>query len=262
DISCAADLVEEVARIVGYDEVPATRLAFSLPPQEPSPMLDFKKRLRNILVNCGFQEVLTYSLVSMEKLRKLSPHLQLSASPLKIVNPMTHEQEYLRTTLRANVLATIANNQKREENGMRVFEIGRVFLPRGKDLPREKEMLCAALSGSRSRLSWHGDKQLLDFFDAKGAAENLMSQLGSEVDFEAKDNDGFVQGRAVDILVAGERIGTLGEVHPKVAHAFDLSGTVSVVEIDLEELLGKATGVKRYQPIPRFPSVTRDIALL
>ncbi len=262
DISCAADLVEEVARVVGYDEVPATRLAFSLPAQEPSPMLDFKKRLRNILVNCGFQEVLTYSLVSMEKLRKLSPHLQLSASPLKIVNPMTHEQEYLRTTLRANVLATLANNQKREENGMRVFEIGRVFLPRGKDLPREKEMLCAALSGSRSRLSWHGDKQLLDFFDAKGAVENLMSQLEREVDFEAKDNDGFVQGRAVDILVAEEKTGTMGEVHPKVAQAFDLSGSVSVIEIDLEELLGKATGVKRYQPIPRFPSVTRDIALL
>ena len=262
DISCAADLVEEVTRVVGYDEVPATRLAFSLPAQEPSPMLDFKKRLRNILVSCGFQEVLTYSLVSMEKLRKLSPHLQLSASPLKIVNPMTHEQEYLRTTLRANVLATLANNQKREENGMRVFEIGRVFLPRGKDLPREKEMLCAALSGSRSRLSWHGDKQLLDFFDAKGAVENLMSQLEREVDFEAKDNDGFVQGRAVDILVAEEKIGTMGEVHPKVAQAFDLSGSVSVVEIDLEELLGKATGVKRYQPIPRFPSVTRDIALL
>ncbi len=262
DISCAADLVEEVARIVGYDEVPATRLAFSLPAQEQSPMLDFKKRVRNILVSCGFQEVLTYSLVSMEKLRKLSPHLRLSTGPLKVVNPMTHEQEYLRTTLRANVLATLGNNQKREENGLRVFEIGRIFLPRGKDLPREKEMLCAALTGTMSSLSWHGGKQLLDFFDAKGVVENLVSQLGREVDFEAKDNHGFIPGRAVDIIVAEERIGTIGEVHPKVAKAFDLSGTVSLIEIDLEELLGKAAEVKRYRPIPRFPSVTRDIALL
>ncbi len=262
DISCVADLIEEVARVVGYDKVPATRLAFSLPVQEPSPMLTLKREARNILVSSGFQEILTYSLVSLEKLRKLSPHLHLAAAPLKIANPMTREQEYLRTTLRANILATLANNQKREENGMRLFEIGRAFFPQGKELPRERELLCAALAGPRSSLSWHSDRQVLDFFDAKGAVENLMSQLGKEVDFEAKDNGGFAQGRAVDIVVAEEKIGAMGELHPKVAQAFDLAGTVSVFEIDLEALLGKTIGVKRYRPIPRFPSVTRDIALL
>ena len=262
DISCVADLVEEVARMVGYDELPSTKLAFSLPVEEPSPMLGFKKTLRNIMASSGFQEILTYSLVSLEKLRKLSPDLRLAATPLKVANPMTHEQEYLRTTLRANVLATLANNQKREENGMRLFEIGRAFFPQGRELPRERELLCAALSGPRSSLSWHSDRQVLDFFDAKGAVENLMSQLGREVDFEAKSNDAFARGRAVDIVLTEEKIGTMGELHPKVSQAFDLAGTVSLFEIDLEALLGKATGVKRYRPIPRFPSVTRDIALL
>jgi phenylalanyl-tRNA synthetase beta chain len=267
DIKCSADLVEEVVRIIGYEKIPITRLGSPLPPQEsklsPSAQQsNLKEKLRNILAGFGFQEILTYSLVSLEKLQKLSPKLELKISPLKVANPMTREQEYLRTSLRAGLLATLAHNQKFEQSGIRLFEIGKIFLPQGKDLPEEKEMFCAVLSGARAELSWQADKEMLDFFDAKGVVENILSQLEMEASFENNDDECLFPGRGASIIVEDDRMGILGELHPKVAQAFELSGITCLIEIDLEKLLTKIAGIKEYQAIPRFPSVTRDIALV
>jgi len=162
DIKCSADLVEEVVRIIGYEKIPITRLSSPLPSQKSklSPAIrqrDFKDKLRNILTGFGFQEILTYSLVSLKNLQNLSPNLKLKTMPLKVANPMTREQEYLRITLRAGLLSTLAHNQKFESAGIRLFEIGKVFLPQHppviaseakqsqveRELPKEKEMLCA-----------------------------------------------------------------------------------------------------------------------
>ncbi len=267
DVKCSADLVEEVVRVIGYEKIPITRLGSPLPQQKsrlsPSAQQsNLKEKLRNILTSFGFQEILTYSLVSLEKLQKLSPKLELKIPPLKVANPMTKEQEYLRTSLRTGLLATLAHNQKFEEAGIRLFEIGKVFLPQGKDLPEEREMLCAVLSGPRAELSWQADKEPLDFFDAKGVVENILSQLGLKASFENSDDEGLLPGIGANIIVGDDRIGILGELHPKVAKAFELSNTICLIEIDLEKLLTRITGIKEYQPIPRFPSVTRDIALV
>jgi phenylalanyl-tRNA synthetase beta chain len=281
DIKCPADIVEEVVRIIGYDKVPMTRLSSPLPPQKSklSPeaqQSDLKDKLRDIVTGFGFQEILTYSLVSLEKLQKLSPKLELKLPPLKVANPMTREQEYLRTSLRAGLLSTLAHNQKFEQGGIRLFEIGKVFLPQyhhviaseakqsqeEKELPQEKEMLCAVLSGARAELSWQADKEPLDFFDAKGIVENILNQLGLKASFENSDDECLFPGRGASIIVEDDRIGILGELHPKVAQAFELSGVACLIEIDLEKLLTKIAGIKEYQSIPRFPSVTRDIALV
>jgi len=267
DVKRSADLVEEVVRVIGYEKIPITRLGSPLPQQKsrltPSAQQsNLKEKLRNILTGFGFQEILTYSLVSLEKLQKLSPKLELKIPPLKVANPMTKEQEYLRTSLRTGLLATLAHNQKFEEAGIRLFEIGKVFLPQGKDLPEEREMLCAVLSGPRAELSWQADKEPLDFFDAKGVVENILSQLGLKASFENSDDEGLLPGIGANIIVGDDRIGILGELHPKVAQAFELSNTICLIEIDLEKLLTKITGIKEYQPIPRFPAVTRDIALV
>jgi phenylalanyl-tRNA synthetase beta chain len=267
DVKCSADLVEEVVRIIGYEKIPITRLSSPLPKQEsklsPSAQQsNLKEKLRNILTGFGFQEVLTYSLVSLEKLQKLSPKLELKIPPLKVANPMTREQEYLRTSLRAGLLATLSHNQKFEQAGIRLFEIGKVFLPRGKDLPEEKEMLCAVLSGPRAELSWQADKGPLDFFDTKGVVENLLNYLGLKASFDVSDDEILFPGRGADILVEDDKVGIVGEVHLKVAQAFELSNNICLTEIDLEKLLAKITGIKEYHPIPRFPSVTRDIALV
>ena len=285
DIRCAADLVEEVVRIIGYEKIPVARLGSPLPPQQSrlSPAArqsDLKERSRDILTGFGFQEILTYSLVSLEKLQKLSPKLELKIRPLKVANPMTREQEYLRTSLRAGVLATLAHNQKFEQAGIRLFEIGKVFLPRhhdviatlseakgkqsqeGMELPQEKDMLCALLSGARTELSWQADKGMLDFFDAKGVVESLLSQSGLKASFEDSDDEGLFPGRGANIIVGDDKIGVLGELHPEVAHAFELSNTVCLIEMDLEKLLARITGMREYRPMPRFPSVTRDIAIV
>jgi len=267
DIKCSADLVEEVVRIIGYEKIPITRLGSPLPQQKsklsPSAQQsNLKEKLRNILTGFGFQEILTYSLVSLEKLQKLSPKLELKIPPLKVANPMTREQEYLRTSLRSGLLATLSHNQKFEQAGIRLFEIGKAFLPQGKDLPEEREMLCAVLSGSRAELSWQADKEPLDFFDAKGMVENLLNQLGLKASFDIGDDEILFPGRGANIIVEDDKVGIVGDVHPRVAQTFELSNTICLIEIDLEKLLAKITGIKEYQPIPRFPSVTRDIALV
>jgi phenylalanyl-tRNA synthetase beta chain len=260
DINCAADLVEEVVRIIGYDKIPVTRLSSTLPAQEPSPRLKLRERIQEIMVGLGYQEVLTYSLTSLEKLQKLS--LGLGAELLKVANPMTREQEYLRPNLRAGLLTALANNQKVESGSIRLFEIGKVFLPRGDELPEEREMFCALLSGSKSSLSWRGEKGELDFFDGKGVAENLLRGLGLTAEFKPGSDQNLSPAESAEIISDGDRIGVLGVLHPKVTQAFELSGTVCLIEIDIEKLLSKPIGEKEYTPIYRFPAVSRDIALV
>jgi phenylalanyl-tRNA synthetase beta chain len=267
DIRCPADLVEEVARIVGYDKVPMTRLSSSLPAQKSklSPEArrsQLRDTLRNTLTGLGFQEILTYSLVSLEKLQKVWPQPELKIAPLQVTNPMTREQEYLRTNLRAGLLTALAHNRKFEQAGIRLFEIGKVFLPQGQDLPEERETLCALLSGTRTELSWQTDDQSLDFFDAKGVVESFLNQLGLKASFEHSDDEGLCPGRGADLIVEDDKVGTIGDVHPRVTQAFELSDTVSLMEIDLDKLLSKIAIARGYQTIPRFPSVSRDIALV
>jgi len=196
---------------------------------------------------------------------------------LKVANPMTKEQEYLRPNLRAGLLATLASNQKLEPGGIRLFEIGKVFLPqrpsviaseakqspRGEnELPWEKEMLCALLSGPKASLSWMGAKGEFDFFDAKGVTENLLRGLGLIAEFKPGSDQNLSPAESAEIISEGTRIGVLGILHPKMTQAFELDGAVCLIEIDLEKLLTKPIGEERYTPIYRFPAVSRDIALI
>ena len=177
DINQAVDLIEEVARIIGYDEIPSTLLGTTLPSQSPEPMVNLKQRIRHSLTGYGFQEIVTYSLTGLEMLKKLLPESSLEPNPIRMANPMTAEQEYLRPNLRANILTTLCSNRKHEDGGIRIFELGKVYLPRQKDLPDEAEMLCALLSGPRQGKSWHDGNSLVDFYDAKGAVEGLLYRL-------------------------------------------------------------------------------------
>jgi phenylalanyl-tRNA synthetase beta chain len=263
DVNCTADLVEEIARIIGYDKIPTTMLSSSLPRYTPAPMLRLRGKLRNIMVSCGFQEVLTYSLTSLEMLRMLSPELRLTGpNPMKVANPMSREQEYLRTSLRVGLLSVLARNERYEERGIRLFEIGKVFMPRKMDLPDEHEMLCAVLSGSQRRLSWRGEEEPIDFFVAKGVVETILSGLGVEARFEASQDESLFLGRTANVVVGSDKLGVVGELHPKVSKAFGLSETAYLIEIDLDKLPSIATGIKIFQAIPRYPSTSRDIALL
>jgi len=263
DIHQAVDLIEEVARIIGYDNIPATMLAQPVPRQSPAPILSLKQKVRYSLIGCGFQEVITYSLTSLELLNKLlsEPH-PLEPMPLRVANPMTVEQEYLRPNLRANLLAVLSANRRYEDSGIRLFELGKIYIPRQNDLPNEPEMLCGILSGFRSDKSWHGGDDLLDFYDAKGVVEGLLAQLDVEANFEGSEDESLHPVKQAAIVIAGNRLGVVGELHPKVLQAFEVPEAAYLFEINLTALLPFTLGHKMFQPISRFPTIVRDIAVV
>ncbi len=262
DIHLAVDLVEEVARIIGYDKIPSTLLSQPLPRQNPDPIISLKRKVRNILAGYGFQEIITYSLIGQKTLNKLLPEPRPFEPPVRVANPMTADQEYLRSNLRANLLVALASNRRHEDGGIRLFELGRVYLPRPNDLPAEPEVICGILNGPRQEKWWQGEGELLDVFDAKGIAEGLLNQLGVEATFEESSDEGLLPAKRAAIVTAGTEVGVVGEVHPVVSEAFEISGAVYVFEIDLTALLPFTTGHKIFQQIPRFPSVVRDVALI
>jgi len=182
--------------------------------------------------------------------------------PLRVANPMTADQEYLRTNLRANLLAIFSANRRHENGEIKLFELGKVYLPRPKELPDEPEMLCGILSGAKVKKSWHDESEEIDFFDAKGMVEGLLSQLGLDANFEKSGDASLHPNRQAAIVVANNRLGVLGELHPKVLQAFEILETAYLFEIDVSALLAFTTGHKKFQPIPRFPAVHRDIALV
>ena len=260
DVSGVADLVEEVARIIGYDNLPTTMLSTQLPRQQVDPILSLREKLRDLLAGCGFQEVISYSLTSKERLAKIPSVEHLT--PLRVANPMSPEQEYLCTSLWSNLLAILSSNQKYEESGIRLFEIGKVYLPREKDLPEERQVLVGVLSGSRTKSSWLGEKGWLDFFDAKGVVETLVERIGIEANFEVGEEKGLHPGRAAKIVVKGNVVGLLGELHPRVAEGFDLlPQPVALFELEIEKLLPYMSQGK-YRPLSRFPELVRDLAIV
>jgi phenylalanyl-tRNA synthetase beta chain len=262
DVRMADDLAEEIARIIGYDEIPTTLLSCEIPEQVPSPMQALKENIRDLLVGCGMQEVITYSLVSQATLDKVDPQKKLGPA-LRVANPMSSEQEYLRTSLRAGLLATFASNEKHEKDGIKLFEASRVYLPRANNLPEEREMLAGVLGGPYLDRSWLSGDNTLDFFDAKGILETLFNRLKVKASFEPAEDQILLAGKTAEIVVEGQRIGVVGEVHPTTAASFDISTQpIIIFEIDLAKLLPFAGAGYRYRLIPRFPGNSRDIALI
>ncbi len=263
DIHLAVDLIEELARITGYNKIPTTMLSQPIPRQNPEPIIRLKREVSQLLAGFGFQEIITYSLTSLEMLNRLSTEpYPVAPEPLRVTNPMTTEQEYLRTSLRANLLATLSANRRYEDGGIRLFETDKVYLPRMQGLPDEREMLCGLLSGSRVEKSWLGGDEFPDFFEAKGIIEGLLTKLDVKVSFEECSDHGLHPTKQAAIVVGGNILGVVGELHPEVLAKFDIAEAVFLFEIDLMALLPFITSHKMYQPIPRFPAVIRDIALV
>jgi len=266
DIQIPADLVEEVARLIGYDRIPTTTLAGPLPDHPPQPMRSLTERVRDLLVGCGLQEVISYSLVGRRLLSKIAPVAKDGApDPLRLANPMTPDHEMLRTSLLPSILECVAANLHLDEPGPRLFEIGRVYLPRKGDLPKEREMLVVAMTGSGSRREWSERTLELDFYDLKGVVEELLVRLNLEEPrfCRTAGQDLLHPGRALAVECNGLRLGVVGELHPTVARNFEFRVPVFLAEFDLELLLEAFQGdALRIAPPPRFPAVRRDLALV
>ena len=256
DIAIEDDLVEEVVRTIGYDQIPVTSLSGDIPHRESDPLRDMGQHIRDVLTNCEMQEVINYSLIGLSQIKDAGIEVPDSPRPLKVANPMRSDQEYLRLSLRPGLLANAALNEKHQDEGLRLFEIGRIFPPRDADLPDEKQVLAAIVTGGEGRTEE-------GFLKAKGILETLLDELGVEARFEVVTEPGLHPGRVASLNAQNDKLGVLGEVHPNVAEAFDLEApSVHIFELDLETLLRHLPATKRYRPVSRFPGVMRDIALV
>jgi len=259
DINLTVDLIEELARIVGYDFIPTTMLGGRLPGRHYDPVVSLRERLRDLIVGCGFQEVISYSLVNKERLSEVAP----VENAVRVANPLSVEQEHLRTSLRLGMLTHLRSNQKHEEDGIKLFEIGKVYFAQDKDLPEEREMLAGVLSGPRISLSWLGEKGLLDFFDVKGVVDILLQRIGIEADFKASEDVALHSGRAADVVIAGEVVGSIGELHPGLVERLELlAQPVVLIELDIGRLVSHVHEDSKFQPLSRFPHSARDIAVV
>ncbi len=263
DINIEEDLVEEVVRIIGYDSVPTAMLSTPIPYQSPNPLTVLTNGLKDALAGVGMQETISYPLISEDDLGRAG--LPDSENPpLRLANPMSSEQLYLRTSLRGSVLATLAANQGHGEGPFRLFEVGRAFIPRDGELPEERDTVCGVLAGRRWEASWLVDEGVLDFYDAKGAVEAALGQLGVGGVFEPADDPMFHPGRCAKVLAGGVELGLVGEVHPEALERYDLDPRpVAMFELGLQSLLRSLSGASRQvRSLARYPAATRDLALV
>lgn len=268
DVSRPEDLMEEVARLSGYHNIPTTFPVMPAEGRRAVHNLEIRKRLKRLMNGFGFTEVIAYSFMSelsgdRLRLKKQDPR----RSMVHILNPLTEDQAVMRTSLVPGILETMTYNTARQIKNLKIFEIGKIFLDaEQQDLPQEAEMLLALWTGARSETSWHNRDIPCDFYDIKGIAEGLMGALKLVgIRFRAMPDDSCEYtrpGHTAQILVSDLRVGLVGEIHPRVRDSFDLKQTAFIFELELEKIAGMITEDRHSKPLPRFPAINRDITII
>jgi phenylalanyl-tRNA synthetase beta chain len=263
DVELPDDVIEDVARIYGYENLPATMLRGSLPEAEARPVEDLREQLRDLAVDAGFQEIITYTLTDMARLhRVVEPGDPERGEPLSVVNPVASQHTYLRTSLRAGMLETYAANRRHSEQALRLFEAGFEYLPVEADLPHERAVLCGLIGGPRANRWGRPSTEGLDFFDAKGALDVMIESLGVQASFAPTTGYGLLSGHSAVVRAGKVDVGLLAQVHPNTASQFDIDEPVFLLELWLEPLVTALPERPAYTPPSRFPEVRQDVALL
>ena len=262
DITIEDDLVEEVARIVGYDSIPTEMLETAIPHHDGQELRAFRERVRDLLVRQGLQETISYSAVGLDMLRK-ARFADDDDGLLAVSNPMSREFKYMRPTLHASLMNTLSYNVARDARAVAIFEMGRIYLKQGEDLPQEPEIAAGLLHGQRTGEGWLSAPASYDFYDAKGIVESLLRRLGAEGEFHPDADDFLHPGKAASVSVNGAVVGSVGEVHPLAAEAFEVDGSVVFFEINVTRLFEAMPQARQsVQPLARFPASLRDISIL
>ncbi|MGQ0600253.1 MAG: phenylalanine--tRNA ligase subunit beta [Anaerolineales bacterium] len=262
-----ADLIEEIARIYGYARIPETQLADSLPPQRRNLSLELEELARDVLVNAGLQEVMTYSLTTPDRERRaFTPSTAPDDRPyVTLVNPITPERVAMRHSLLASVLEIAASNS-RQRDRLALFEIAPVYLVEEEEtLPNEPRRCAIVITGAREALSWKpSDRAPMDFFDLKGAVEALIAGLHiPNVTYTPGEHPTFMPGRTAKVLIARQPAGWLGELHPSVREQYDLPALpVLAADLDFEKLVAHVDELYTVMPVPEFPPVKEDLAVI
>ncbi len=267
DVEGPADLVEEIARVHGYGRIPLTLMSDTLPPQRTNRELVLEEQIRNILVGCGLQEMISYALTSPQREEALGLHEQGQDVPyVRLANPISSERTVMRRTLMAGALDTLQSNLRFRDRAF-LFEIGRVYLPQpNQRLPLEERRLVVLITGTRHEQGWMDkDEDGVVFYDLKGMIETLLQHLKLEttVEFRPQKARPFHPGRSAQLSVGGEELGSFGELHPLVRQAFDLPDQpMFLADLSLDKLQRLVPEAFYLQPVPRFPAVEQALAVV
>lgn len=262
DLELEIDLIEEIARLHGYNLIPSELPGGITTPGGLTPYQIFQVRIRNCMAK-NLREVINYSFINQEIFdRVMLPKDDYRRNTIAIANPLSEEQGVMRTTLMPGLLTNIGRNLSRRNQNPAFFEIGSVFIPGEAKLPNEILKLGAAVAG-RSNLSWKSPSVELDFYFLKGIAEDLFHQIGvQDVEYIPRVEPGLHPGRSAVIMCGQEEVGVIGEVHPQVLENFDIRTRAVIMELEVEKLYKHARPRIMTESIARFPAVERDLAVL
>lgn len=268
DIERPVDLMEEVARLSGYQNIPTTMPLLPTETREPELALGLRSRIKRIMVGFGFTETINYSFIndnSCDRLR-LDPADPRRAM-LGILNPLSEDQAVMRTSLLPGIFGTMHRNLARQNRDMKLFEAGKIFISHGRDeLPEEFEMLAGLWTGSRQNPSWHSAEATCDFYDIKGVVEGLLNTLDiSGITYASMPSAEcfYIRpGYSARIYAGSHPLGLVGEVNPTVLDRFDLKQRAFIFELNLSDLSARLPDTKQFKPIPRFPAISRDLTMI
>ncbi len=266
DLSIEEDLIEEVARVYGYDRLPTRIPVGELKAERPSPEEVLLKQLKGFLKGLGFYEIITYSFVSPDSIKELGfEEGDERSNPISLTNPLSVQQSVMRTTLVPGLLSTLKYNVFREVERLKVFEVGRVFLKRAAGLPREVLSLGIALYGPATRLFWgEGSGRGFDIYDLKGILEALFEELSiEEVELIPFSEEPYLKrGASFSIKARGKFLGAAGELKDYIRERYELAEPVFLAEVNLDSLLELPHKTKKFKRLPKYPATFRDVTMV
>lgn len=264
DVTQEADLIEEIARLHGYDNIPTTIPPDVSPHAGEGASRKLERRAKDILLRCGLTEVQTFSLTRPANVARAG--LDASTPALTLRNPLSEDWTTLRTTLVPSLLEVLSRNARNGVRDAQVFELGRAYLPlEGEQLPEERRLLGLAMMGRRWGEAWNVDKttNAVDFYALKSAVEALLNGLHvADFSFQRGRHPSLHPGRTAELMVAGQSAGVLGELHPNVQEAYDLPQRTYMAELNFDWIAQHVVTTRQYQPLPIHPPVERDVALV
>ncbi len=261
-----ADLIEEIVRMYGYDNIPHTDMSDTLPQQRNITDLQREERIRDLLVNLGLHEVITYRLTTPESEHRLGTTPVPENEYVCLLNPSSTERRVMRRSLLNSVLDVCSDNA-RHANRIQLFELGHIYIPVEDELlPLEEPRLCLVMMGERGFVSWlDSESSQVDFYDLKGVMESLLHGLHiTNTSYTAITHPSYHPGRVATLSIGNEEIGMFGQLHPDVVSTYDMEtdNPVMVADLNLERLCSHVDENYPTKSIPRFPSVQQDIAVI
>ena len=265
DVSQEIDLVEEIARVYGFDNIPTTLPRGDIPIPKVDPKENLRERVKTYLLQCGMMEAMNYAFYHRDVFDRIRLE---STDPLRqavqIANPLTEDQSIMRTTLLPSLLANAQRNRNHQINDVQFFECSKVFIPNGTgEYPNEPERVAGIIAGNLGAGVYGDPLRPADFFDIKGVVEGMIDRCGiSDYTIVHTDHPAFHPGRRAEVRIEDKALCVFGEAHPEVLENYDLPHKAYLFELNFERLVSRVEPTKQFETIPIYPSVNRDLAIV